>query len=616
MSARKLLFLLLLLGSRAGGQEILITAPKELEELPAGAAASVVNLDKTGAGTFSLGEALEHLPGLYVTNSYGLGEREAISVRGFSGAQVKILVDGLALDESRGAADLGAIPVAMIERIIVSRGPLSSIYGSSAMGGVINIVTKKDIQASRALLSYGSYATSLAQAETSLPYMGGRLSLIGYYGGSNGRYRIQPSPEPLRDSAASPRPSTVQNNASNNFGLKVNFAKNRLFGSITYDQKRRGIPGHEGHYTQDVSEAKRQWSAATGADEWQLFPRITMGVRLSAAAQKTEYQDPNGELTGFPTSYEANSKRYGAKIQTTYLASAFAIPTGQLVVGQESFSDGHDQALRNTSLLSASLDTFFFEDRLVFTPSISLAYATNLPSQRSWGLSLEQQLGAPFSLTANYATGFRFPTFEELYLARGFLTGNANLQPEKSRGGDLGLKLKTRHVTGTLSFFRYETANLIEYLLVSGFQYKPFNFSKTQTTGFESTIHFKSEPLDYKASGTVQSIINSDSRSPYDQKTIPGKPWFYGKHSLSYKFYGTWQVAVEQLASKGRFVNRANTKKLPDSLASHFGVQKKVGSGFEIGFQIKNIRDRPNVDVRGFPLAGRGYYLSLEKKSF
>ena len=107
-------------------------------------------------------ELLSRTPGVSIRRFGGLGQFSTLSIRGSSSEQVLVLVDGVRLNTGEGGSvDFSTIPLDMIERIEVIRGGGTTLYGSDAIGGVVNIVTRKaaDKAEARATLTYGSYDT-------------------------------------------------------------------------------------------------------------------------------------------------------------------------------------------------------------------------------------------------------------------------------------------------------------------------------------------------------------------------------------------------------------------------------------------------------------------------
>lgn len=146
--------------------ELVVTATRTpLEVSRAGSAITVIEAKDIAAyGARSISDVLRTVPGLDITESGGTGTLSNVSLRGSKPDQTLVLLDGIRIGDPSsigGEFDFGAFSVTDIARIEVLRGPQSALYGSDAMGGVINIITRKGSRTPRATISqeFGSYGT-------------------------------------------------------------------------------------------------------------------------------------------------------------------------------------------------------------------------------------------------------------------------------------------------------------------------------------------------------------------------------------------------------------------------------------------------------------------------
>jgi len=119
------------------------------------------------AGSASLTDLLQRQPGIEIYNSGGQGKVSSLHIRGSESDHVVVLVDGLRVNQiTSGLTAFENIPLSQIEKIEIVRGPSSSLYGAGAIGGVIQIFTKKGVSGFKpyAAIGYGRYDTKTAQA--------------------------------------------------------------------------------------------------------------------------------------------------------------------------------------------------------------------------------------------------------------------------------------------------------------------------------------------------------------------------------------------------------------------------------------------------------------------
>lgn len=144
--------------------EIVVIASKYPEKiLDSVASVEVINEEEIKAAQVeNLADILSTVAGLEINNYGGAAGIKSVSIRGSSAEQVLIMLDGQPMnDPQTGQIDLGQIPASIIEKIEIYRGPASTIYGANALGGVINIITKKGEGESRGEVktSIGTYQT-------------------------------------------------------------------------------------------------------------------------------------------------------------------------------------------------------------------------------------------------------------------------------------------------------------------------------------------------------------------------------------------------------------------------------------------------------------------------
>ena len=154
--------------------DLVITATRtELDPARSGSAITVISakdIERSGAASFA--SILKTVPGLDIYESGGLGSLTSVSLRGAQDGQTLVMIDGIRVGDpssTAGETDLGTLSVTDVERIEVLRGPQSALYGSNAMGGVINIITKRGKRDTKREVSIeaGSYGTLHTRASIS-----------------------------------------------------------------------------------------------------------------------------------------------------------------------------------------------------------------------------------------------------------------------------------------------------------------------------------------------------------------------------------------------------------------------------------------------------------------
>ncbi len=162
--------------------ERIVISPSRIEESYGDISRKVdviTSKDIESSSAKDIAEVLTEITSVNISNYGGLGATKTIRMRGSSAAQVLVLVDGRPLNNPRdGEVELSNIPLENIDRIEVMHGPASSLYGSAAMGGTVNIITKKppkEKQKTEFTTSFGTFRTYIERLSH-----GGRVSKLGY----------------------------------------------------------------------------------------------------------------------------------------------------------------------------------------------------------------------------------------------------------------------------------------------------------------------------------------------------------------------------------------------------------------------------------------------------
>ncbi|MCD8537198.1 MAG: TonB-dependent receptor [Burkholderiaceae bacterium] len=437
---------------------IIVTATRSPEPLEATIGDnSVVTreiLDQTPDS--SLAEVLSRQHGITYIDRGGPQSVSAINVRGTNSKQSLVLIDGMRINSpTNGLPILNAIPLNAIERIEIVRGAASSIYGADAIGGVINVITRqagdRPLQF-EANVGVGSYATSLYNASLSGSQNGWTYSLFGGYEQSNGlnasngddQFAFTPDNDSYYDS---------------DFGgqLGYTWANGQTLSIQTFQSRVNG-----GFDTTDLSFNDRSIQTLGNTivtSRNQINERWLSTLSASFMTEKNE--------TVFNPSWAADGYFRSKQQQYQWLNRFELTDTQSLTVGYERLNQSVDASsitLDNDSLFTNSLMAIYTGQWGIHQVQASIRNDNN----SQYGNFTTGSLGYAIDITKEWRanisanTGFRAPTFIDLYYPGGF--GNPDLQPERSRNLELGLNY--RHRKGEIGLVGFY--NKITDLIVPG----------------------------------------------------------------------------------------------------------------------------------------------------
>ncbi len=467
----RLTFLLVAVPALALAQDSLPTRVITATRLPtpiSAQTATVTVLDASqlrAEGVTHVGDALKRVPGLAMARSSGIGSQHTLYLRGGQGNYVRVLVDGVAINEPGGTLDFGRLTLDDVERIEVVRGPASVLYGSEAVTGVVQIITRRGAGATqlRSEVGAGSFGTTRGSLGASgairrlgWTVQGDRHAMDGVLDFNNA-YRNDGISAALDFAADAKTDIRLTGRFNNSMYQYPTGSAGQLEDRNAERTENRVLAGLDlGRRWTDRIETRAQYT-------WMdLLPRTNDG------------SDTPGDTLGFYGYFARGAvKRRMADARTTLRLGGAQFVT----LGAEWARDQE----RTTSVSVSSFGDFpdtlraARENRALYAQGLgelgrfSYTVGGRLDENSAFGQFRTARLGAGYRISerlrlrASAGTAFKAPNFFENF-AGGFTTGNPDLKPEESRSADLGLEVS--FATGTrltLTGFTQKFKNLIQY---------------------------------------------------------------------------------------------------------------------------------------------------------
>jgi len=596
--------------------------PNLITELPA--FITTITIDSDAPRFRTLPELLSGAVGVTVKDFGGLGKLSTISIRGSAANQVVVLLDGVRINTASDAGvDLSTLPLNAIERVEVLRGADSAVFGSGAMGGVINLITRKTVPGPadrrwrlHGAFTYGSFNTSDADAGLWFESEHGSYRVTAKYAHSDGDFEFtntngtEFNPD---DDFTDVRRNNAIDAATLGFWLRRSLGPDsELTGSVEGFIDDKGIPGMITFPSPSATQKDRRLS---GLLRYETGRPGGLGYRafaeISGKYIGLDFDDPLGEQTGVPIRTRQQTRAGGARIGgDVYYARGSAGLTlhGS---GEHLNDDDFGEPDRTTLAVSARNDLNCFNEHLWITTLLRYDTISDAGDHWSPKLGFRWFVTDRLSLRANAGYGFRAPSFNELFMQTGFIVGNPDLMPEEALSCDIGFSYQGYRWRAEAAAFQIDSEDLIQYLLVSGFRYKPFNIGKARSRGIELDGSVElGGGVTLSGSYTWDEAVDRSGEPNVDGKQIPGRPEhdLFGKLDWSGSRIGAW---VEWHYLSGNYVTRANTKELDNRSIGNAGISWKINNYLQIGAEVKNLNNSDVVDVRGFPLPPRAFFASV-----
>ena len=503
---------------------VVVTATRtETPENEIGSAMTVITAkDIADKNINNVADALRTVPGLDVIRSGGLGQSTVVYLRGSNANHTLVLVDGVEMNDPSspsGSFDFANLQSDNIERIEVVRGAASAAYGSDAMGGVINVITKKGKGAAKftGTAEGGSYNTWKTNGAVS-----GSTERVNY---SLDASRL----ETAGFSTADKNMGNVNSNGHTNTtvsgrtGIKV--TDNLDLGtSLRYNEGKTSYDdggGINADNTGNYNTFNELFARSFG--HLKLFDGLWEQT-LGAAYSRTDRNTVNVVSLTSPNSFNAVSANLGEKVKLDY-QNIFNIHKSNIVtlgveeeadslstssISPDSYGYNGSIPIKTMNTVSTYLqDQIKLFDRSFTTLGVRYDDNNSFGGHETWRVNELYNIKETGSrLKGNYGTGFKAPSLNQLYDTI-YGSGNPNLKPETSVNWDVGLEqdLLRKKVTAGVSYFNNNFNNLIDYLKVA--PYTNSNVSHAKASGVETFMELHPlTDLTLRGNYTYQQTLN------------------------------------------------------------------------------------------------------------
>ncbi|OZI62623.1 TonB-dependent receptor domain-containing protein [Bordetella genomosp. 11] len=540
---------------------VVVTATRSAEPLKdvLGDVSVIDRATLESAGQSSLAEVLSRTHGIEYANNGGPQTVTSLFMRGANSNQTLVLVDGQRVNNAtNGLAALNAIPTNSIDRVEIVRGAASSLYGADALGGVINIITKRD--ADRPLSAYttvggGTYGTSSYSAGLSGAAQGWTYSLSGGYQQSrgfdatNGKNFLH---NPDRD-------SYYENNVAGSLGyewmrgqtLTAQFYQTHLNGGYDNGQpyfNDRSIQDLQGYSLTSTNRLTDTWTSTL-----RVGSTLDRNRNENAPADENPFDTPSGKST-FRT--RQNQYLWQNDLQLTkdqkltlayeHLDQRVAGDIGDFNTFPVTFGD-----YARTSRHVNSFTGVYLGDFGAHHVQASLRNDDNsqFGNRTTGGLTYGYDITRAIRATVGANTGFRAPNFNELYWPNdGGFVGNPDLKPETSRNIEAGLRYQDDDTELGVTYYHNRVKNLIlnEPTADNPFLYQAVNVSNALLEGVTLTGMKKLGNTRLRA-----SLDLSDPRNTDEDTRLPQRARKVLRLSADHRF-GDLLLGAEMYASGNR----------------------------------------------------------------
>ena len=431
---------------------------------------------KNSAAT-NVADLLQQVAGVDIRRRGTAGSQADLYIRGGGFDQTLLLIDGIKMDDSQtGHHTLNAaLPLEVIERIEIIKGPAARVFGQNAFTGAINIVTKNKLDNNASInveagsFSQLNYSLTVGKEteNTSIIAHVGALTSDGYRENSdysNYNYFVKgifnKKKQPIE---------MIATFFDKKFGAQ-NFYTPSSWGFNEYEETQSSLFGVSTTFNTEKFKITPRMYWKRGQDIFLLkrddpsFYRnlhITNKVGIETNASYTS----NSGITGF-----------GVDISRVFISS-------------------NNLGNRNRTMANLFLEHRFklADGKLDITPGVAVTYFSDFKFHAFPGLDIGYQLSDNLKAYGNLGITYRVPTYTDLYYNDSSTSGNPNLNPEEAFAQEIGLKYNSDRFTTSVAIFNRKATNLIDYVKpdATATKFVATNFAEVNTKGFELNADYR-----------------------------------------------------------------------------------------------------------------------------
>jgi vitamin B12 transporter len=438
---------------------------------------------KKSAAT-NVAELLQQVAGVDIRRRGTAGSQADLYIRGGGFDQTLLLIDGIKMDDAQtGHHTLNAaLPIEVIERIEIVKGPAARIFGQNAFNGAINIVTKKKLN-----------STVSANIEA------------GSFGQLNGSVTFGKETENTTIIAH------IGTLTSDGYRINSDYENYNYFFKGTFNKQKQPINVIATFFDRKFGAQNFYTPPSFGLNEYEETQNSLLGISTTFQSEKFKItprlywrrgQDIFLLQRDNPSFYRNLhiTNKVGAEANASYTSSlgitGFGLDISRVSISSNNLGD------RNRTMVNLFLEHRFKTGNFDITPGVAVTYFSDFKFHAFPGLDIGYKVSDNLRAYGNIGYTYRIPTYTDLYYNDSSTTGNPNLKPEEALAQELGLKYNTNNFYATVSVFNRDADNLIDFIRpnTTATKFEATNIAEVNTKGFEFDANYTFKIKDYDQS--------------------------------------------------------------------------------------------------------------------
>ena len=541
--------------------------------------------------TTTINELLARQPGIEINQKGGAGTDSSIFIRGSNTTHTLVLVDGIRLGSTTtGYPAWGFIPLEQVERIEIIRGSCSSLYGSDAIGGVIQIFTKRGDGSFKAFAEagYGTWNTSALAT--------------GFSGANEGwRYSFQLADKHSDSYSAITNPKSSSYNPD-----KDSFQTTSSSGSLSYSP----LKGHELGVNYLYSDGWNRYDSSPKANDYKqketlygfsIYSRNQFTQAWTSTFKIGQSADDGRQFSnGLPTSNIRSE-------QTQYQwQNDLALPIGSLLLAAErveqAVSGNVDYALKKRTIDSLMVGWTGHLDSHRLQLNIRQDENSQFGSRMTGTAAYGYQFSSNWRGNLSYGSAFKAPSFNDMYWPG---AGNPDLKPETSENREASIHYEKANQHVSLTYYHNDVRNLVEWAPAPSGWWIPSNVAQARLTGW--TLAYTGQLAGYQLSG---SLDLQDPEDTVHHKVLRYRAREIAKLAISRDF-SSFNIGGEVLASGKRYNDANNTQELGSYTTLNLFASYRLAADWSVFARANNVFDTHYALVRDYATPGANLFVGI-----
>jgi len=549
----------------------------------------------------SVAELLSEVNGIQISQNGGAGQTTSLFSRGTNSGHTLVVIDGQRISSATlGQVAFAELAVEQIERIEIIKGPRAALWGSDAIGGVIQIFTRQlaagEVSAN---LSIGNMNQQQLTVSGALGHGDGSTTLTAATKSSDG-YDVFSLAEEDDDGYSRESFSLVGHQGLNQ-EWQVNWLAKYNQGTSEYDNAYGGA--------NESSFENQQWQLSVNQDKGNWSQNFFVGQ------QQNESRTFGNGITEKNGTFFQTTRLQASWLGGLQLSNQLSANLGFDFIDEEvdaSTTYELNQIEINQRDIKAAFTRLAFDNNTIILDG-ALRYddIEGVDSEVTYNLSAGLRFAQDSLISLSFGSGFKAPSFNDLYFPKGaYSYGNPDLIAETSNSIELLVKSEFSGINAELSIYNTEIENLIEWQPDASFAYHPVNVNNAKIDGIELTLATELLGLSHQVQLNYLDAKDSNTDKPLIRRA---------KKTASYQVSQSWDK-LNLLASINYQGEREDsewpgTVTLPSHTLVNVSAAYQATSDWSIALKVNNLLDKDYVTNNNYIGQPAQYLLTVSYRN-